>query len=896
MKITKSDIKYNKIWLTKDKYIFRTKLGNHWYLKKFLVLYKYFLVERKTIDKSSLLEIAQNFTAFVASIKNSEIQTIANEFFFKPVDLRKPENLIDFESFNNLPDFDDAARKYYIVYLMKLGMQSGIKKGIGQLLYSDKNITISKIREEIPNIKQREISKKIAEGKTPRSVNDSIETIFSDFHAEIRNYRQLLSYRGILPPEKDGYELNEIAKLISVSDSRLIMSIWEHQKMKLRYSNPYTRVTKSEDPEGKFLDGDDFKDFSVNPYIALINVLGELRKIDEKQGYITFEDYKYFICREAPFNLRKVVDKIIEYRGLSEDEKNKIAIVMEDRPKTREFSKNREKTKSEDFHKELSNFVYGIYQYQFTKNKNYYNEMLQYENQKLDVRKPHLFDVFHNFLNIIQNIVEKKYNKKYKRLSNYNSLKLVDEISRDDELHSEYLKKLGIIREHYLKEFGDDINDFYEETLNSWKNYISFIDYELLILCHVILIVLNKYNISDTAEDIEEYDLSISDELVKISGIDIDSLTFILKKLIIQIIKMSTIDYISIIHQFQPKEMIKEKHEIETWLEKQLVDNSYSVIKERLRREHNDLVYVFQSGNRIRKRDYRMIELIEKERMSENRIMGEVRDDYPINKCDVCKTDFISGEPECHHIIPFEIYGPEINYNYAFLCNKCHKVFTHRTRSKEKQDAILQLRLNRIFEKANIVNMIQEGFIQKIHLDFLHKEGFIHIIDKLEFMKLIEDTKINMRDIESFVSRTIPSNKRWNRSMKIVFWYRNRYNYFMERERSDLDPSKCDTCDKKLVKYETECHHIIPKQIKGSETPFNYLYLCFECHKSFTFNRDNRKDLIRNIRTKKLVTQETIVQMIASNEISQEQLQFLCSEGYITNEEQSFLSSLLERS
>ena len=120
------------------------------------------------------------------------------------------------------------------------------------------------------------MDKKKREGKTPRSVKESVETIFSDFHAEIRNYRQLLSYRGILPPEEDGYELNEIGKLICVSDPFLIMAIWEHQKIKMRYSNPYTRTVSSTDPQKKYLNIADFQDFAVNPYIALIKVLYNL--------------------------------------------------------------------------------------------------------------------------------------------------------------------------------------------------------------------------------------------------------------------------------------------------------------------------------------------------------------------------------------------------------------------------------------------------------------------------------------------------------------------------------------------------------------------------------------------------------------------------------------------
>ena len=101
MKINK--IKYNKIWLTKDKYIYRASLGYHWYLKKFIVYYKYFLVKRVDISNETLKEISQIFTEFIDSINNDKIKEDAIQFFFNPVDIRKPKTVLDFKSFN---DFD----------------------------------------------------------------------------------------------------------------------------------------------------------------------------------------------------------------------------------------------------------------------------------------------------------------------------------------------------------------------------------------------------------------------------------------------------------------------------------------------------------------------------------------------------------------------------------------------------------------------------------------------------------------------------------------------------------------------------------------------------------------------------------------------------------------------
>ena len=881
MEISSKDIKYNKIWLTKDKYIFRSSLGNHWFLKKFIVLYKYLLVDRKKITSQVVGEIGNLFTSFINSIQDPVAKSEAEKFFFKPADFRQPNSLIDFEKFNNVPKLDDAARKYYLVYLMKIGMQSGIKKGIGELLYSDNSITISKIIKEIPKIKAREIQKKKDEGKDPRSVNDSVETIFSDFHAEIRNYRQLLSYRGILPPEEDGYELNEVAKLICVADSKLIMSVWEHQKMKLRYSNPYTRVTRSEDPENKFNTKDDFADFSVNPYLALISVLHDLYLNGGEEGYLSFEDYKYFICREAPFKKDISVNKILEFRSLNESQKEEIRRVFDARPKTREFSMDRKKASSEDFLKELSNFIYGIYEYNFTKNKTHYNNMLKYSNKQVLINNPIMFDNFAVFTEKINEILNDKYTDTYERISNYNSLKLIDEISSDEKLKQHYQQTLVQIREQYLNKYGDDLNDFYEVTLNIWKNYISFIDYELLLMCHAIIVYLDNSE-KIRAEELTKEDLFISKELINIVGLKEEVVESCLISLISIINGEKSIkDIEAVMKNISEQEGVVDREDVEMWLDQQLKNNSYSVIKQKLQKEENDLQYTFQSGHRERKRNTAMMLLVQKERINKQLIMGESLPEYKVDNCDVCEAKFSKGEPECHHIIPFEIFGPDINYNYAFLCKECHKFFTHKTLSKQKKEAILRLKIKGIFKREHIEKMIDEGLVQKMHIDFLHKEGFIHIVDKIELFKLIDATKVNYDELDNFFKKTLPSSKRWNRAMKLVFWYRTKYGLIMEKIRLDIPRNKCDTCDKKFGNNEPECHHIIPKRIKGPESPFNYSYLCIECHKSFTHNFDNKEDLIKELKNKNLINKESILEMISNREISKEHLVFLKDEHFI---------------
>jgi hypothetical protein len=171
-----------------------------------------------------------------------------------------------------------------------------------------------------------------------------------------------------------------------------------------------------------------------------------------------------------------------------------------------------------------------------------------------------------------------------------------------------------------------------------------------------------------------------------------------------------------------------------------------------------------------------------------------------------------------------------------------------------------------------------------MHIDFLHKYGYLHIIDKIELDKMINKEKTNFEGLNNFIKKTLPSAKRWNRAMKIVWGFRIKHGLIMEKIRPGFAREKCDACDTTFGKGEPECHHIIPKRIMGPESSFNYAYLCINCHKSFTHNRINKNKLIKKIIDKKLVNYETIMQMIANGEIVKNHLDYLLKEGYINNE------------
>ena len=134
------DIKYNKIWNSKDKFFARYEVGPHWYLKKTLVIWKYFLIERRKITKETLTKIGEEFQTFVDSISDKKIKKAAEDYFFKPKDFRKPKTIISFEKFNDDNNQEMNARKLFIVYLMGIGGQPPLKGSILHLLQKSNHL------------------------------------------------------------------------------------------------------------------------------------------------------------------------------------------------------------------------------------------------------------------------------------------------------------------------------------------------------------------------------------------------------------------------------------------------------------------------------------------------------------------------------------------------------------------------------------------------------------------------------------------------------------------------------------------------------------------------------------------------------------------------------------
>ena len=122
------------------------------------------------------------------------------------------------------------------------------------------------------------------------------------------------------------------------ADQYLFMALYEHQKFQLRMDTPLTVNIVTKEPELKYSNKEDFDDFNVNPYIAIIEILEKLKSIDKDEAYIDLQEYKVIISREAPFNLDEVIKKILFFRKLSDEKQKNIIKAYNDRPKLRKFS------------------------------------------------------------------------------------------------------------------------------------------------------------------------------------------------------------------------------------------------------------------------------------------------------------------------------------------------------------------------------------------------------------------------------------------------------------------------------------------------------------------------------------------------------------------------------
>ncbi len=184
-------------WLTKSMEFGKiNSSGTLWYLKKWIILY-YFIFFKKELNLNDYQEIVQKINSYIDSIGDQNAKEKANEFFFTPNLKKIGTEVLTLDKFLNISSqsfINDEERKQYIltgkkfyfIYLMNIGGQSGYKKYIKNLI-NEKNTfneILKKLKTKINNDSNISNNNKVK--KYREYVND--------FHAALRNEMQIFFY------------------------------------------------------------------------------------------------------------------------------------------------------------------------------------------------------------------------------------------------------------------------------------------------------------------------------------------------------------------------------------------------------------------------------------------------------------------------------------------------------------------------------------------------------------------------------------------------------------------------------------------------------------------------------------------------------------------------------
>ncbi len=852
-----NNIKPIKYWHIKDTYYYQTEIGNHWFFKKYVTFYKNFLTKNSKLDYKINNEVKKKFLSFCNKIKNPEQKKEALNYFFNPTDFRNKLEIIDFKDFNDLDGKEDIANNLYLLRLLGIGGQFYEKKAIKNMLQQNKSM--SEIYKAAPMLLKEGNDERVKNKIKKTGASATATTIVRDQAGPIRNYRQTFTLWGFLPNEEDGYELNQISELIyETDDELLIAAIGDHQKFKMKLGRVepdliYIKHLKNRNPNTFFNKKDDFNDFNVLPSIALVEVLKELEKI--KQPYLAFDEFNFIINRLAPFDTKKAIELIKSLRSSK----------WPSNFKKKNFGGNGDS-------KQITNFTYG---YNLSKGNKIFNKhaIMEYSDAKLKVTDSVKFDYYYNFILIIKKYLLKKYGKLYNLLGDEYKRNLVIRLAivNKDKKYINKIKKFI----NYKKKFSD----FDDDPISKWKKYTNKIDTTLLFLTYSLnYCLINFEQIKKNIKSIEvELPSSLEGKINKsifISNIKKLILAFLNKDSNFDLSKLETPKYDENSKNFDLDELIKtsSNSEILDILKKQNIHNQ-----------------VFFREEIIRKRN---INLMRFARIRRNKGIIQSKKNNKINplECDACCKKVVDIKKlDCHHIIPFEMNGPDTEYNYSFLCKSCHKKFSHDPNHDKRRELIDELKLKNLISLGNYICMIKEKELKKFHLDYLLNRKYIHYVQYLNLLKFF-NVEVYRKQLGKWNSKIGPSIRRWSRAMAT--------------NKKFLNNNECDGGCKKTVSL-LETHHIIPKKQKikrhgyktlmGPESPYNYASLCEECHMAFTSDKIyEQKKIINNFKIQDLVSKNTVYQMVLNDNLNIDQLDFLKVDNYISENDYLWLKKKID--
>lgn len=659
-------------WITKSMEFSRTNTsGTFWYLKKWFVYYHYVFF-KKTIHENEYSEIIEIFDKFIESLDIS-IQEEANKFFYE-VDIKS--NFIRMNTFCNINEtvFESIreenqsiieAKKFYFMYLMGIGGQSGYKKKMLELIHSG---TVYSEIKRIMTIEMQEDGKDLT----------YIKSQFSDFHAVIRNERQIFFYYGLFNGSDKAdlsgfYTMTRLGKSIILGTFSELTVIWEHQKIKMISQNPDTKIDLGDHIKDPNLN---YQNFSINyhPYFTLLKSLAH-------QGSINKEKYQFLISRFRNYdNIDSLLTESASFPQRIEEVKSKISL----------FNRNSD-IKGEDFHKEYKKYVLGISDLFLDNNTNVFSFLSE---DGLEVKNIDKVNFIIKCYEIITKYLDLKNEVNYKSFEE--GLKL-----------------------YYSAQVNNDNFDYSPETIYEWHKYI--ISQDVAIILSIIYVYssfkVNKYNFDLTETEIKNSYKGFKN-LLEVVGIGKQG-DFIENMQQIQI-ELST-GSLSVIFNI-------EENEIPTMFDELINESKLSLISTRtssysvaLRKRSSELINAIKS---YYKKNFEL--------PPDNLIMCDACN----QKTFKTRGDF--AYLEYHHLIPFSTdNGPDHYLNIVGICPTCHRKFHSATRDIRK-NLYDDLSENNNLKKTlnvRIDKLYKEGVLEPLNIEFLRKESIISDITYKNYME-----------------------------------------------------------------------------------------------------------------------------------------------------------------
>lgn len=654
-------------WLTKSMEFNRVnKSGTLWYLKKWIVIYNLIFLKDTRLS-SDYLQVYENFSQFIASLPPI-VQDNAKEFFFS-VDL-KSINFMTFEKFSvntltfgsNLEreKFYSDARKYYFMYIMGIGGQSGWKKKIREQIEANKDFVTLR----------NEISQEMKDGGYSQ---DAISTQLSDFHAALRNERQIFFYYGFFQGKEDSnflgfYNLTRLGKSIISSNFYELLAIWEHQKLKMVSQSPVSDINNiptNTNPEQFGID--------PHPYLSLLLSFDKLKSI-------TINSVYKFGISKSKTNLPIV--EILDYLLADGSHINS----MEKRALG--FRRQAE-LRNDDCRKEILKYCLGIADLPLDKSTNPLT-CLTYPRVRANVIKISSNNRF-NFLfknyNIIIKYLDNRYSDMYKVF--------------EESLRSVYTSR--------ARGLPSDVD---VEARYQWLNYIINFDENVFYATVYIVIALNN--------EVFSYNLEGS----KFSD------SYLLFENVMKHFLINKRGFISLMQNVQAGLESGELFEFsapeeERYYSAPIMAGLVTIADlERISVEAIDSD-IYSTSNR--KRNPKLVSALRTYYVQNFQDPTRL-----LIRCDACSSyTFLTPTnlpyTEFHHLIPFADFGPDFYLNLVSICPSCHRKI-HLGKAEDKKALYNQISANnnlKISLEDRIDKMYTEKILEPIHLEFLRKEKII---------------------------------------------------------------------------------------------------------------------------------------------------------------------------